>query len=32
MESGRVRLEDRAQVLRDRADIAALYLGTPAGS
>jgi branched-chain amino acid transport system ATP-binding protein len=32
MESGRVRLQDRAAALRDRADIAALYLGTPAGS
>ena len=32
MESGRVRLQDRAEALRERADIAALYLGTPTGS
>ncbi len=32
MESGQVRLQDRAQALLDRADIAALYLGTPTGS
>jgi ABC-type branched-subunit amino acid transport system ATPase component len=32
MESGRVRLQDRADALLERADIAALYLGTPEGS
>ena len=32
MESGRVRLQDSAAALRERADIAALYLGTPTGS
>ena len=32
MESGRVRLQDRAEALLARADIAALYLGTPEGS
>jgi hypothetical protein len=32
MEGGRVHLQDRAAALLERADIGALYLGTPVGS